>query len=297
VGGAGTAGQAGTAGTAGTAGQAGTAGTAGQAGITPPRNPQANNFNNNFNNFGVGRRPFFADPNVRRQLNLNDNQFNRLNQSYLDAIGNFNQGVTGLQNNLTEEQRAQQLMQLQNRFNQDMSRSIDTTFADPQLRNRFGQLSTQFQGAAAFNDPMIRQRLNLTAEQQRQFSRLSNEWRQQLQRLRRAGNDADPQVSQQQFQQLQQQFQQQMLGVLNPQQQQTWNQIVGTPFAFPQDVFFDDAPPTNPLDRTQRGVPLVPATPGGTAQQGTATQGGGQVPANTSQGGTAQGTQTQGTVR
>jgi hypothetical protein len=252
--------------------------------------PQLNDTPNNFNNFGVGRRPFFADPNVRRQLNLNDNQFNTLNRSYLDAWNNFNRGMTGLNDNLTQQQRAQQMMALQNRFNQDFTGTIDTTFADPQLRNRFNQLNFQFRGAAAFNDPMIRQQLNLTPQQQRDFRRLSAEWRQQLQRLRRAGNDADPQIAQQQFAQLQQAFQEQMLGVLTPQQQQQWNQVVGTPFAFPQDTFFDEPPPTNPLQRDQLGAPLIPAN--GTAQ--------GNVPANAPQGGTAQGTQTpagQGTVR
>jgi hypothetical protein len=207
----------------------------GRAGITP----QLNDTPKNFNRFGVGRRPFFADPNVRQQLNLNENQFNTLNRSYLDSWNNFNRGMTGMNNKLTEQQRAQQMQQLQSRFDQEFMRSADTTFADPRMRTRFNQLSTQFQGPDAFNDPMLQQRMNLTPQQQREFRRLSAEWRQQLQRLRRAGRDADPQLTQQQFAQLQQQLQDQMAAVLTPQQQQMLPEIVGTPFPYPFDSYFD----------------------------------------------------------
>jgi hypothetical protein len=287
AGGAGAAGQAGTAGGAGAAGQAGGAQQGGNAATTGGITPQLNDTPNNFNNFGVGRRPFFADPNVRRELNLNDNQFNALNRSYLDAWGNFNQGRGSLNDNLTPQQRAQQMTQLQNRFNQDFGRSVDTTFNDPRIRNRFNQLNFQFRGASAFNDPMIQRQLNLSDAQQRDFRRLSNEWRQQLQRLRRAGNDANPQSAQQQFAQMQQQFNDQMLSVLTPQQQQQWNQAVGSPFVFPQESFFDDVPPGNPLDRSRRGIGLEPQ---GTAQ-GVTPQG------NTAQGTQNQGQGAQGTVR
>jgi hypothetical protein len=170
------------------------------------------------------------------------------------------------------------MMMMQNRFNQDFGRSIDSTFTDPRARARFNQLSLQFQGPAAFNDPMIRQQLNITPQQQRDFRRLSAEWRQQLQRLRRAGNDADPQVTQQQYAQLQQQLNQQMMASLSPEQQQQWQQIYVTPFVYPFNSYVDDiAPPTrdNLTDDNISDVPRVglgqqPATQ--TQQNGTQTQ-------------------------
>jgi hypothetical protein len=281
VGGAGATGTAGATGQAGGAGTTVTAGAAGQAGVgtaggagqvgagsnqqtgaavpgqrqfgtTPP--PGANF--NNFNNFGVGQRPFFADPTVQRQLNLNEQQFNQLNRAYLDAWNNLNRGMTGLGRNLTDQQRMQQQMQLESQFNRNFNRSLDTTFTDPRLRGRFDQANLQFRGAAAFNDPMIRQRLSLTPAQQRQFRRLVTEWRQQLQRLRRAGNNANSDLTQQQFLQLQQQFQNQMLGILTPQQQQIWSQQVGEPIAFPMNTFFDDgtALTTDNAVETPRGI-------------------------------------------
>jgi hypothetical protein len=213
---------------------------------------------------------------VRQQLNLNANQFNSLNRSYLDAWSNFNRGMTAMNNNLTEQQRAQQLQQLQNRFDQEFTRSVDTTFSDPRFRTRFNQLSWQFQGPAAFNDPMIRQQLNLTPQQQREFRRLAGEWRQQIQRLRRSGNDANQELTQQQFAQLQQQLQDQMMAVLTPQQQRVWPQIYGTPFVYPFNSFFDDLPnpvpapgvSDNPIEAGNPALQNQQATQPGTANQG-----------------------------
>src|SRR5687767_2078039 len=89
---AGVAGSAGATGTAGQAGAATNAGAAGQAGANQFRSPSnvpgrqqfisppANGNNFDFND--PLRRPFFMDPGARQQLNMNDQQFNRLNQSY-----------------------------------------------------------------------------------------------------------------------------------------------------------------------------------------------------------------------
>ena len=41
----------------------------------------------------------------------------------------------------------QQMMQLENQFNQDFNRTLDTTFTDPQNPHRFNQLNWQFQGS------------------------------------------------------------------------------------------------------------------------------------------------------
>jgi hypothetical protein len=214
----------------------------------------------NFNGFnGPNQTPFFADPNARQQLNLNDNQFNALNRAHQDAFGRFNQGATGLGNNLTEQQRMQQMQQLEARFNQEFGQSIDSTFTDPRMRNRFNQLSTQFRGASAFNDPTVRQQLNLTPAQQRQVRRLEAAWRQRLQQLRRAGND-NPQLTQEQFNELQMQNMQQLNAVLTPQQQQIWAQLTGEPVNFAPQTFFGQ--PTN------AGLPTAQQVPGSQGNAG-----------------------------
>jgi hypothetical protein len=279
AGGAGGAGASGNAGTTGSAGATGTTGQAGasanagaagqtgtgqlQTGTNAPGQRQFGSapFPNNNNNFtGPNRNPFFADPMVRRQLNMNDDQFNRLNQSRQEALTRFDQGIDGLGSNLTPQQRMQRIQQLEAQFNQQFGQSLDTTFTDRQVRTRFNQLNFQFQPFDAFRDPAVRQQLQLTPQQQRQMRTLANQWRQQLQRMRRAGNDIDPTVADQQFAELQLQFQQQMEGLLTPQQRQAWNQLIGERFTFPRSVFF---PPDTTFDvngTANAGVQQQPGT-------------------------------------
>jgi hypothetical protein len=141
--------------------------------------------------------------------------------------------------NLTEQQREMQLQQLQAQFNQDLSGTVNSTLTNPQLMSRYNQLNRQFMGFNAFNDPAVRQQLNLTPDQVRQMRMLSNNWRQQLQQFRRgAGNDLSS-VDTTQWNQLWQQYATQLNGVLTPEQQQMWTQQVGQPFTFSPNVYFD----------------------------------------------------------
>ncbi len=96
AGGAGGAGQAGGTGGTGQAGAAGQVGGAGTGSSTVKGKPASRRSSTTRQTisitFGVGRRAFFADPNVQRQLNLNQNQFNQLTAATLDALNKFNRG-------------------------------------------------------------------------------------------------------------------------------------------------------------------------------------------------------------
>jgi hypothetical protein len=228
----------------------------------------------NANVSGVSSTPFFSDPGVRRQLNMNNTQFNSLNRAYQNAYNRYNQATRNLAPNLNEAQRAQQLQQLQSQFNSDLAGTVNGTFTNPQTLNRYNQLNRQFMGFNAFNDPQVRQQLNLSADQMRQLRTLNNNWRQQLQQFRRgAGNDLSN-VNQQQWSQMWQQYATQLNGVLTPDQQQTWAQLVGQPYTFSPNVMFGApgtagnfqqmAPqPTDASSGTTGTTRFFPNTPGG----------------------------------
>jgi hypothetical protein len=183
---------------------------------------------------GVNQNPFFTDPGVRQQLNLNDNQFNQLNGAYQNAYSRYSQGVAGLNNNqLTEEQRMQQMQQLRSRFNDEFNTNLDSTFTDPQLRQRYNQLNVQSQGPSAFNNADIQQQLNLTPAQQRQLRQLGVEWNRNLRRMRSSGRNASPD----QWTLYQTQYQNQLNGILTPAQQQAYQILVGLPYSFPVNIF------------------------------------------------------------
>jgi hypothetical protein len=271
----------------GVAGSANTTGTAGSAVGTGVNraNPAAGTrfgagVSAGTNSATINQNPFFADPGVRQQLNLNDNQFNTLNRAYQNAYGRYQQrlsaldaansrspnssaataggantaanpitsgrtavGATNAQGAnsaaLNEQQRLQQMQQLEQQFNQDFGRAVDTTLTDRQLRARYDQLNTQFQGLNAFNNPQVARQLQLTGAQRNQLRRLAGEWRRSMMGWRRdLGDDVNAAAAQQQWAQLRSQYLDQLNAILTPQQQQMWRQTVGQQYDFPYSMYF-----------------------------------------------------------
>jgi hypothetical protein len=186
----------------------------------------------------INQTPFFNDPGARQQLNLNDNQFNTLNRAYQVAYSRYNQNLTGLNSSLTEQQRQAQMQQFASQFNNDLNRSLDSTFADPQLRARYDQLNRQYMGFDAFNDSAIQRQLNLTPQQQQQVRQLAAQWRQQLMQLGGSGTDGSVNIDPNQWTQMSSQYWEQLNSVLTPQQQQTWQQLIGTRYNFSPSAYF-----------------------------------------------------------
>jgi hypothetical protein len=245
----------GTSDTAETAGTPGTADAAGRTQLEARQNQAGANLQPQRQLGGqargfdqLNRIPWFNDPGARQQLNLNNNQFNQLTRAYQDAYARYNQGVTGLNNTLTEQQRMQRLQQLQARFNQDLGTTLDTTLTDPQLRQRYSQLNWQFQGPMAFHDPGIQRQLNLTSDQQHQMRRLAADWRRQLNELQRL-TGSDPGLTQQQWNAFRVQYRDRLGTILTPAQRQTWTQLIGRPHDFQMEAYLRaGADPTSAAD-------------------------------------------------
>jgi len=286
-GGAGTSGAAGAAGATGTAGPGGVAGAAGTAANPGPQqnrlgiNAQANARNPtsaSVNSNGISQQPFFGDPGVRRQLNLNDSQFNSLNRAYQDAYGRYVRNLGGLPANLTEQQRMAQMQQFQNQFNIDFGRSLDSTFTDPRYRARYDQLKRQYMGFNSFNDPAIQRQLNLTPQQRVQIQRMANDWRNEMRRAQRSGSS----LTQQQWEQMWSRNWDQLNGTFTPEQQQTWAQLTGERFPFRYEMFSrqgDERGASGNVDLPERPetTPNPPAVPNGNAPQPNLGTGGGQA--------------------
>ena len=222
-----------------------------------------------FNDFhGISQNPFFADPGVQQELGMTAAQYRQLQQAYQNNFNQYNQGLSGLGNDLPEQQRMQRLQQLEAQFNQGFGQTVDSTFTDPRLRQRYNQLNMQHQNFGVFNDPMVRRQLNLTPQQQRHIRRMSNEWRQQMRRLQRAGNDLDPQMADEQFNQMQQQYQAQLNQVFTPEQQQSWTGLVGERHSFPRTSY---VPPNDEMRNENQQRRIIPhgGIDNGTAQDQT----------------------------
>ncbi len=213
-----------------------------------PANPQTNpvdQVNANANRWynGVGQSPWFNDPEVRRQLKLNDDQIRQLNQGYAQSWNRYYQGLNQLDKGLNEQQRVQQLHQLNGGFYRDLSRSANTVYADPAARERFHQLQWQYRGYGALADPAMQQQLNLSNAQRQDAIQANQAWNR---RMASWHHDyvADPDSVLQKYNESRSEFNEGMRKILTPQQQVGWDSITGQPYEFPPQIYFQNVPLT-----------------------------------------------------
>ena len=186
---------------------------------------------------GIDQTPWFSNPMVRQQLQLNENQFNQLNQGYTQSWSRYNQGLTGLDKSLAENARLQRQQELSGSFNKDFSKSIDDVFTDKAARQRYNQMDWQYRGYGAFNDPTVQQQLKLNDEQRQKFNQYNNEWNQQMGTWQREfGNDREGVNSK--FSIARKEWQNRIDSTLTPDQRTMWRDMSGKPFDFPADVYF-----------------------------------------------------------
>jgi hypothetical protein len=189
---------------------------------------------------GPAQTPWFGDQDVREQFKLSNDQYKVLSKAYGEAWAHYNSGLGQLGNGLTEAQRAQKMRDLQAAFYQSVNGSVDRLISDPQQRQRYNQLHLQYQGYAAFNDPTIQQKLNLSNEQRQKLAQYGQEWNQQMSALHQA-YQTDPIGTTNRYHEMVKQNNQRFNSVLNQQQQQAWQQMTGASFNFPPGVYFQRA--------------------------------------------------------
>lgn len=186
---------------------------------------------------GVNQSPWFGNATIRQQLQLNDAQYNQLNTAYAQAWGRYNQGITGLDKSLAEQERMQRQRGLADSFNKEFGGAIDETLADKTVRQRYNQMDWQYRGYGAFNDPTLQQKLNLTEEQRQKFGNYQNEWDKQLSTWQTEfPNDRDGVSGR--FRNARLEWQKRIDSTLTPDQRTMWRDMSGKPFEFPVDVYF-----------------------------------------------------------
>ena len=184
----------------------------------------------------VNQTPWFTNPQIRQHLNINDNQFGALDKAYQNAWMNYQKGVVSIDKQLPEPQRQQQILEMQQRFYRDYSGSAEKYLKDPTQRQRHDQLYRQYQGYGAFADPAVADQLKLTPAQREKMQQYQQEWSTQMGKL-----DSMYQTDRQQaiglYTQMQTQNGNRINSVLTPQQQTTWQQLVGQQYNFGPDVY------------------------------------------------------------
>jgi len=186
---------------------------------------------------GITQNPWFGDKAVQIQLRLSANQFTGINKGYGDALTTYNTNVNNIEKTLNEQQRAERMQEFQATFNQNVNRSVDTFISEPKQRERYRQLHLQYQGYGAFENPTLRERLNLSLEQRQLFAKYGQEWHRQM-GVFHQGYQGDPQGTTDRYNELLRQNNERYNAVLNAQQQLIWRQAAGEAYNFPPSVYF-----------------------------------------------------------
>lgn len=212
-------------GTAGAGGQAGT----GKAGVGQAGTP---------NLTGVGATPWFSNAGAQQHLNMNTDQYNNLNNAYTSAYTAYQKGINNMANaNLSPTQKQQRMDKLRQQFYTDFDPALDKYLTNPGQRQRYNELNLQYQGYNAFSNPKVADKLNLTKAQRDQLNEYQQQWMTQMGKI---GNmyKTNPTEAANQFKTMQTQNANQINSVLTPQQQQTWRQMTGNPYAFGPETYF-----------------------------------------------------------
>ena len=190
--------------------------------------------------------PWFANQDVRLQLKMDENQFNRLNKSYGESWQRYQNQMSELNKNkdLTDEQRAQRMRDLERDFTTNFSSTTNQIITDPTQRERYNQMYWQYLGYDAFNDPMVQQKLNLTDEQKQKLGQYSRDWNTQMNDYYRT-YQTDQAGTTKRFNESRKQANDRINSVLTQQQQQTWRQLVGDPYNFQPGVYFQGSNSTS----------------------------------------------------
>ncbi len=186
-----------------------------------------------------GRRPWFGNENVRRQLKIDDRQYNTLNDAYVQYWTPYNQVVVDVPANTAEQQRQQQIAAAYGKFHHGFNTATAKVFVDPDVRNRYNQLNLQYQGYAAFQDPTVQERLRLSDEQRQKFNRYYTDWNNEMNTYS-TEYAKDREGVNKRFSASWKTSRDRINETLTPEQRKSWNEMTGESYDFPADAYFDD---------------------------------------------------------
>jgi hypothetical protein len=171
--------------------------------------------------------PLFQQPNVGTALNLTPAQTRQLTEMntrlQTDWRDRFNKAWSA-----TGRERDANLQQLQTQYNDAWMKGTGDIFNKTQAE-RYRQLQLQSEGPAVFANPTVRQRLDLTPEQQQQLGDLRTRFDTQFRGIDPTRDRTD---ATKQWETLRQETNDKIRGILNEQQRRTWSEMTGEAFKF-----------------------------------------------------------------
>ena len=181
---------------------------------------------------GAFRQPLYSNQNVQRSLTITPEQLSRLNAAGNQLRTRFEQDLAGL-DRLDVRQRATRRNDLTSRFDRELMTSTADILNAEQM-NRYRQLDLQSRGLGVFADTDVQRRLRLTDDQQARLRELRADYDRQFDTLSRAAAQ-DREGALRRYEEMRRRDADRLNQILTAEQQRTWREMTGDPFAFPPD--------------------------------------------------------------
>jgi hypothetical protein len=183
--------------------------------------------------------PLFQYQNVRKDLNINDQQFNQLNETFNSLNTQFNTEL----GKLTDKDR-EKAAGARNRYWGQWNSGVNRILTPEQLK-RYRQLDVQYRGWGALMDPQLQTQLNLNAEQKQRLDQLYNESLQTYGTIHRMGQ-TNPKAAMERYRLWRTQTQRGINEFLTDEQRRNWAEMTGAAYSFtPNFGPTSNRPPTN----------------------------------------------------
>jgi phage-related tail protein len=185
---------------------------------------------------------------VRKNLNLTDEQFNQLNQNF----NQLNSQFTTEFGKLNEQDRDTRASDLRNRYWGQWNSGVNKILRPEQLK-RYRQLDVQYRGWGALMDSQLQTQLNLTPAQKQRLNQLYNESLQTYGEIYRMGQ-TNRDAALQRYNQWREQTRRGINDFLTEEQRRNWMDLSGDAYTFTPNFG-----PTNNRPPTNATVPREPA--------------------------------------
>ena len=96
--------------------------------------------------WSIPEQPWYSDPAIRKELDLDDQRYTRLQSIYQKSLERYQQGLKKIDPSLSDEERMKYQDELRTEFNRGFHKSTQTAITDPVRRQRYNQLYWQHQG-------------------------------------------------------------------------------------------------------------------------------------------------------
>jgi Spy/CpxP family protein refolding chaperone len=181
---------------------------------------------------GGGYATLIGNSGVQKELKLDDQQIEKAKELAAKAREDM-RGIRDKLEGLEGEELRTKRAEIMKEMNDSAIKAVGE-FLKPEQIARLKQVSFHQRGAAAFSDPEVAKKLNLTDAQKADIQTINTESQSQMREIFQSAQD-DREGAMKKLGELRKETLEKASAKLNDEQQKTWKELLGAPFEFKPD--------------------------------------------------------------